>query len=623
MQGMLYYTYAFYVVGNQNKIISTADMNKVCDIYTGTGYRMIPPGFNGLIFNTDGISPFKSSRTTVWPLMIALANLLPSVRMNKDNIITIALWVGDSKPPLKDLFQPLTHLFGQLSTHGIKIKTLIGETVMKFRPLFGVFDLVAKAPVLNMNQFNGYNGCSTCLHPGSQMHGSRYYLPGNSYPIRTNNSVKTAGESAESQSRVVDGIKGASVLTGMVDLVKSIPIDYMHCVLEGVTKWLVEKWFKSSSHSSPYYIGSRVQAIDSELLRQCPPHEFSRAPRSIGKHRHHWKANELCNWLLYYSLPILVSFLPPLYFHHYSLLVCAVRILLKAELTECEIQAAQNLLTDFYSLLPELYGPTSCTLNAHLLIHLTMYVRLWGPLWTHSLFGFESMNGHITSAIHSKRKVTEQLSFSIHICHVLGSLADRLFEIESEDTLQFIAPLSSKHSFTRKNMAPLLPGIYSIGNIQSIHATQDELSALQNVNFTGSSILAFQRIYMHDTILYSCQYCGEGKRDSSVCCYRGVDGTKHYGVIHKFCFSPPVALITPFRKTSSSLLKRAGNPCRQILKNYAEVDLVGVFAIEVHNEVLPLCAIPISSLLSKCVKVSCKDSIYSYIINIPNNYEHH
>ena len=39
---------------------------------------------------------------------------------------------------------------------------------------------------------------------------------------------------------VFEGIKaGRSMLTGVVDLVNSVPMDYMHCVLEGVTKWLV------------------------------------------------------------------------------------------------------------------------------------------------------------------------------------------------------------------------------------------------------------------------------------------------------------------------------------------------------------------------------------------------
>jgi hypothetical protein len=107
-----------------------------------------------------------------------------------------------------------------------------------------------------------------------------------------------------------------------------------------------------------------------------------------------------------------------------------------------------------------------------------------------------------------------------------------------------------------------------------------------------------------------------------VCCYKK-DKTRHYGIIQKFCFSPPLALITPFKQTSSSLLGRAGNPCRENLQTYAEVDLLGAFIVEVNNDLLPPSAIPISSLLSKCVKVSCKDSLHSYIVHIPNNYEHH
>ena len=138
-----------------------------------------------------------------------------------------------------------------------------------------------------MNQFNGVNGCPTCLYPGIRSSGSRYYLPGTSPSLRTNESIIKAGEDAERSHLVVNGVKGRSVLTGVVDLVKGIPIDYMHCVLEGVTKWLMEKWFRSCNHGMPYYIGTQVKLVDSDLLSQCPPHDFSRPPRSIAKHRSH------------------------------------------------------------------------------------------------------------------------------------------------------------------------------------------------------------------------------------------------------------------------------------------------------------------------------------------------
>ena len=54
-----------------------------------------------------------------------------------------------------------------------------------------------------------------------------------------------AANEAEKNRVVVDGIKGRSVLTVVIDLVGGAPVDYMHCVLEGVMKWLIAKWFSS------------------------------------------------------------------------------------------------------------------------------------------------------------------------------------------------------------------------------------------------------------------------------------------------------------------------------------------------------------------------------------------
>ena len=171
-------------------------------------------------------------------------------------------------------------------------------------------------------------------------------------------------------------------MTSIIDLIDCIPVDYMHAVL-GVTCTLINAWFVSCNHCEAYYLHYLGSAIDKLLLMLRPPCELSRAPRSIGKHLKYLKASKLRNWLLYYSLP-LVTNLPPLYLHHYTLLVCAIHILLQNEVTVAQMDAADKMLRDFHSLLPELYGEVRCTHNAHLLTHLVKYVRLWGPLWTHS-----------------------------------------------------------------------------------------------------------------------------------------------------------------------------------------------------------------------------------------------
>lgn len=156
--------------------------------------------------------------------------------------------------------------------------------------------------------------------------------------------------------------------------------------------------------------------LDNELLKQWPPREFTRCPRSIKKHLKYWKASELKYWLLYYSLPILLGKLPPLYWHHYALLVCALHILLKSKIAMEEISAAESMLSDFYKLIPELYGDTYCTHNVHLLSHLCKYVKLWGSLWTHSVFGYESKNGQIKHLFHGNDDdIFHQILFNIDV----------------------------------------------------------------------------------------------------------------------------------------------------------------------------------------------------------------
>ncbi len=232
------------------------------DVHTGAGYRKAGgssdffscPEHIGVFFNTDGISVFKSSRLTVWPIYLALASLPPSIRMNKDNLIITSFWVGHSKPPM-ELFLPLlTKELERLNTVGVSVHTPSGPKTIRLKPLFGVFDLVAKAPVMNIKQFNGVNGCPTCLHPGVRVN-TQLYLPDTAYPLRTDKSIRLAASQAESSGTAVDGVKGRSILSGVINLVRGIPIDYMHSVIEGVTKWMLEAWVATTNHGCAYYIG--------------------------------------------------------------------------------------------------------------------------------------------------------------------------------------------------------------------------------------------------------------------------------------------------------------------------------------------------------------------------------
>lgn len=65
----------------------------------------------------------------------------------------------------------------------------------------------------------------------------------------------------------------------------------------------------------------------------------------------------------------------------------------KQTVHEYDIQLAEKLLVEFCDLFEKYYGLTSITLNIHLLRHYGYVVRNNGPLWCHSLFGFETNMG--------------------------------------------------------------------------------------------------------------------------------------------------------------------------------------------------------------------------------------
>ena len=202
----------------------------------------------------------------------------------------------------------------------------------------------------------------------------------------------------------------------------------------------------------------------------------------------------------------------------------------------------------------------------------------------------------------------------------MGCLADKLVQTESQSTLDFIGPLCNLPTY-RKKMTQIIPGIYCIGETHLRNFTEQEITAINKVTHKdATSIYTFSKLYFHDTIFHSC-HKEERKRDSSNCCFIS-DGAKQFGVIQTFCFSLPLVLLKPYNKTNCSLLKSAGNPGRDRLKEYAKLDPLSTFFVEV-DELLQVCAIPIASLLSKCVFVSSKNMPCSYVIPVPNNFEHH
>ena len=65
-------------------------------------------------------------------------------------------------------------------------------------------------------------------------------------------------------------------------------------------------------------------------------------------------------------------------------------------------------------------GLKNCGINVHQLVHLTYYVRCFGPLWTQSAFGFEGQMQNFLRHSHATHGIDKQVcTFMLYILCML------------------------------------------------------------------------------------------------------------------------------------------------------------------------------------------------------------
>lgn len=196
------------------------------------------------------------------------------------------------------------------------------------------------------------------------------------------------------------------------DIIRGTSLDYMHCVLLGALKMLMTLWFDKSHRNEPFNISSRISEVDRRLMQVKPPSFISRLPRSLAEVTH-YKAAELKNFLLFYSLPCLFGVLPDDQYHHLTLLVYAIYSMLKNRISAEDIHDSRKKMMGFVLNLPVLYGEMLLTSNIRLLLHLADKVEDLGPLWCSSFFYFEDFNGQLCRLFHRTQSIETQIAFVV------------------------------------------------------------------------------------------------------------------------------------------------------------------------------------------------------------------
>lgn len=205
--------------------------------------------------NLDGAQVFKSSHNSLWPVQLYLNFLPPKIRFNTENIIISTLYFGPKKPNITNLLFTLATEFDSLKEKTITIYK--NHEFFNFIPILiqCVCDLPARAEVQCLKNPTGKYSCSYCLHPGvpvknlSNRTTVRYTKQLSNPSLRTHKETLLTSQrvlaqdfSGSDESDSINGIKGQSVLFlfSDIDIIKSVPTDYMHCVLLGCMKDLVQ-----------------------------------------------------------------------------------------------------------------------------------------------------------------------------------------------------------------------------------------------------------------------------------------------------------------------------------------------------------------------------------------------
>ena len=107
---------------------------------------------------------------------------------------------------------------------------------MKAKLLIAVLDFPARASATNCVQFNGNYGCLYCLDKGTHIMHRQVFLPNDPHIPRLSCTIEQHAVEAEEKRKPIFGVKGTSVLSSTLNLIEGVPIDYMHAILEGISR---------------------------------------------------------------------------------------------------------------------------------------------------------------------------------------------------------------------------------------------------------------------------------------------------------------------------------------------------------------------------------------------------
>lgn len=434
----------------------------VKDIFDGVMYLNLlrtflsNPNNYSLTIWLDGVKISKSSKTSATPILLMLNELSPHSR--KRHILLGGVWVGSKKPNLSKILKPIVEELRSLYTEGINWRPFEGgpTRVSKFVTCVLSCDSEARYDVLCMKRHNSPGGCTFCDAQGvadKDTAAKRNYPANEAYQLRTHQGILAEMMRAQQGNPPSNGVKKLSPLAALkdFDLASGVIVESFHAIYEGAAKKISTIFLQKPNENkkgqktnrnrlrrvagaettepsnepttssgngvqenlrkekNPWYVGEpdKVARINQRLREILTPSRISRCPRMI-EDMPNWKGSEWRNWIIYYAPVVLSGILKPKYHRLLVKLSEATFLLNQHSISEEDMSKAERLLEEFNQEF-EQFGEKKMVYNIHLLLHVIIGVRNWGPLWVLSGAIFEAWNKKLVDSITSSNDRCSQI----------------------------------------------------------------------------------------------------------------------------------------------------------------------------------------------------------------------
>lgn len=241
---------------------------------------------------------FINQASVRFGLLLTCNFLPPRLRFKQQNMIVAGLYYDTQKPDFSKYLIPLVEEMEKL-----KDGLILNSKCFKFVISHAALDLPARSAIQRIIQYNGYNSCSFCESPGEKTpKGIRHTYSTEPYQLRTHSSMILAIQHFRTKKTSVNGVNGLSPMIGFqhFNLVHSFTIDYMHGILLGLVKNMIELWIDPKHHKEQYYIQSNQKRIIDLRIASIKPCRF--IGRRIGPLNQfkNFKASQFRSFLLFF-----------------------------------------------------------------------------------------------------------------------------------------------------------------------------------------------------------------------------------------------------------------------------------------------------------------------------------